>query len=1043
MGQSAPKEGPWHCGPRKDGLKPVQTINLLERSLKVCRDQHQGIVDRSDLRKVWEPFLTDFISCNESETDATVTIAISPSGDVNIVGKGGTPKAQKRDTVYQLAFQTDAIKVGGAEASWRIRIQSPEASYDTVRRCKTTEELTEALMDFLFLGVDKIEIVLVRELIELTFDKVQLMEEYESTHKKKDTRKPLVQNLMWGPILECRLEGEEPLKLFFEKLEETGGKVDKAGVVREMRQLGWHHEAIERFYEGSGGPLDSDGNGLKFKTAKYLRDTAATAPTRTFEARRYYSLTKEPKQDVPVALGKELEAWAKGTVSEVMTKMMQEATEACKDINSWKLLLAWDTMSHSTVEEHIHQARRCEMNGNRTGMQLAVSHAVELLGLYAQFFKTSDSSSKSSTTTLPTGLKPPSTEDFEFMFTITKQAVDDIVENYLSGLNSKERFEEQLELNIVRMVKLIDNVLVPMAEQMTFVDVDERMRFQVFRAIGIRSKGDYLRYANIFLPKYRETFAADKNVIEVYEEAKNLSSKLQKPRNMAQLTTYVNYALFYAEIRREPDEAARICEEGLRESRCIKDGVCTLRHQPVPAEIYNFDLLHKNLDAFQSYLLMVLVTFHSDPWAQERSANRHYVEDEEEELLEEAQEEAAAKTRQKQGRNCANLFGTGQDCLVPPSEETNYQKKTGDPKVMAFKAAPRMSHEESKRLAVLQWLSGRPLSRASKVTARRGDQQDNKLRRVLWVEHVDERPEFLQLMGELHRAGKWGPGSGDAGPTSPAAATRPRDPTSPKLVPASRAASRPSQAPIPDNLLSEHTHLVVCVVQTDSGVRDVDESSHGDESSDDDEPARGGTAGTERSPTDFKPQEWQRILELPLLNWPTRGAPPRTILNIGKRSQKMQQRLQEALNERGVVTTNIVVQSDIGDVELHPGDTLLASEMVPHSSIVMRDVPNIELQFVPRLSAHSIEVLAASSYCDFHEHFVGFRGGQRLHFTAATLLPEERHQQESFLLSSFKVLYTEIEKALATKKDYKQCQRRIRGLSARRNPHLASRRGCR
>lgn len=300
MGQSQAtslKEGFLTCGNRDAeekilfGPSSKDALNLLEDSLKRCGDR--GVIDRTDLVTLWPATLSDnFITTNSAEADHYAHIIVPEDGEVHMVTTRHKKDMKKTD-VLSLALQTDQMTCFSKDKPYyRVRVYSEEANYLRVSRCKKESEIVDLILEVLQTGVDSIDVTICREVLELEFDKVQLVEEYDSAHpgkKAEDLPKQwLITHFLWATVHEYRLEGEEPLQSYFAKLTQllSTGKASsaKADLIKEMTERGAYSKLeIERFSEAF-----AEGTSTHYKTARYLHLNAARAPSRKFEVMRHY-----------------------------------------------------------------------------------------------------------------------------------------------------------------------------------------------------------------------------------------------------------------------------------------------------------------------------------------------------------------------------------------------------------------------------------------------------------------------------------------------------------------------------------------------------------------------------------------------------------------------------------------------------------------------------------------------------------------------------------------------------------------------------------
>jgi|ERR1712216_553756 len=134
----------------------------------------------------------------------------------------------------------------------------------------------------------------------------------------------------------------------------------------------------------------------------------------------------------------------------------------------------------------------------------------------------------------------------------------------------------------------------------------------------------------------------------------------------------------------------------------------------------------------------------------------------------------------------------------------------------------------------------------------------------------------------------------------------------------------------------------------------------------------------------------------------------------------------ETLDSEGSVTRAV----HINGVSLHPGDTLILRGTVTVDDLISRKVRPTQLEFAPCPTIATVGIYAQGYFVDFHHAFTGFREGLNLQTTS-----------EAGTLSEMAAEVNRVN----TKRDHgtkKMPPRRIRGLSARRDPLQAARSGC-
>jgi len=925
---------------------------------------------------------------------------VPEDGEVSMVTTRGH-KGTNTSDIVSLALQTDQMTCFSKDKPYfRVRVYSKEANYLRVSRCKQESEIVQLILEVLQTGVDNIDVTICREVFELEFDKVQIVEEYDSAHPgKKAEHLPkqwLITHFLWATVHEYRLEGEEHLQVYFNKLTQmlATGKQNtaKADMMKEMSER--HHFdklEIERFSEAF-----AEGTSTNYKTSRYLHLNAAKAPTRKFELIRRYDLI--PKGEClddgggQKSLTSERE-WH--TLEDCVKRMMREVESARKRMENWRLTLAWEPGKYITVEEHMHKAKRCQMRNNESGLSGTIQHIVEFLNKHGdnarlRSMHAGESVSKGGADKDPMfcgfnidveRLPQVKPDHMDLIYSVNKKAVDKLVSNYEEGLATQEQFEEKLIATCERMMRLIDNVVLPVARH--------KRSYQSY-ANGLRVKADYMRYLNIYVPSYPNTTALENQ--NVYEDALKIAfSEELKPRDLAAISSCVNYSLFLAEVKRDVAAAAALCEEAVRNVQARE-----LTNQPTPSEIFNWQLLKRNMEAFQCWLVFLAVRFNADSVAQQMELSHIRIGAQ-------AKEQEHRKLQQ-----AAEAAGKDRHCLDRCASKRAMEKKAAQQaKAMALPHVRSnwCRSETPEMRAVHHWIRGRPLyqQQSTDVKASRGhDKPTSAFKIAKWIEAVEELdttalPEDLQE--KLRKAEE------QAAETEEAQGKQGQDDKSSKL------------------------YLLACVVQPRP---EQEQTPRG-------MPRSNLTTGL-RPPKPVSREVWSLNLQEEIRDWPVRGNTHHIKeLKLGKpeESKRFSGLVLAHMDDDGILEH----EARVGDnPNVYPGDTMIVPEDMSIQEFKAAESKKaaglgttLMYRFVPCLKTSSCCILDIVEYVDVHQKFHGFPRGKTLQPANTDFSLEALRAQ---------IAMEKKEEKVNAGQDGAVTRRRIPGLSARRDPKQASARGC-
>eukprot|EP00439_Symbiodinium_sp_Y106_P070151 s430_g12.t1 len=499
---------------------------------------------------------------------------------------------------------------GGKKLLLRAFSEDTPAAEPIVRRCSSTAEVLEHVLGVLQTGAESVNLVLGYEMLQLKFDKMDVVNEAE--HRKKLW---IITHYSWGPVRYYRLwPAPDPLQSQLDSM--VGSKRAKQvqeSILRQLRRGNALPEEVERFIESTGGE-GSDKGFVDGKSDKLLRMLAKQATSRGFWAQE----TNEKFEPLDGNFPREGPKGRKypplpprGAIIDKVDRTIQGLAERlgvlAGDVRNWQLLVDWEPLYIKTMKESLHEAQRLRMMcGDETGhvrMALKTVEVMEKMTLQERL-----ASTKLSNTEWYAVARTP--------VMANKQIADDMFETFQQGAMARDRFEKSLEDHCKRVIGMVEGTLLPMAEH------NKDLERQV---MCLRQKADYLRYMFFWVPPAR---LHGDEIEQTYRRAAELAHRLH-PRHVIGTSVFVNLAAFCAECCREPKQAAAVCRAGLAWGNRPSDRFMT------PGETFGWTLLEKNLEALESQLVVLSVAFDADSFAKHKEALGSEWDEAEEELQEE------------------------------------------------------------------------------------------------------------------------------------------------------------------------------------------------------------------------------------------------------------------------------------------------------------------------------------------------------------------------------------------------------------------------
>lgn len=212
--------------------------------------------------------------------------------------------------------------------------------------------------------------------------------------------------------------------------------------------------------------------------------------------------------------------------------------------------------------------------------------------------------------------------DRDLILSAFKRLVDDLTERFKSGQIEAERFESKLTRLCNKVNNLMDYVLVPQSEAR-----NDHSNL----ALILKTKADYLRYQFCLAPT---TLPPDKlpimgrKISELYEEAHEICKRYLPASHLTTISTACNAAVSQVEIWRNHHGGAMMLREALdeiaeeknpkkkdhdkkdhkKEEKKEEEGPIKRKLANI-SEIFTQHLMERNLDTFESSLLLLAIQF--------------------------------------------------------------------------------------------------------------------------------------------------------------------------------------------------------------------------------------------------------------------------------------------------------------------------------------------------------------------------------------------------------------------------------------------------
>lgn len=998
MGQVAGSPEGRQCGPYSERAHTQARINLLSEFLS----EKDSVVDRSNLSSVYPSSLSDFVTPPREDASCPADVEIASDGNVTLV-KIAPSMGSK---VMKCVFPTPRIFCDGDQARFRMLCLADdggghESSVKVFKRgmpkdlhsslAKTVETLTKPF-----------HLDVARELIRVDYDKVEVIEEVESLRHSDMHDWPscrvivgfnwvVLKKFTFNPLPDMVMDLCNSLLYSTDSKDKIDNRVERNPRLTTKDK--------NRYYEhvGRGPAIDID---------LFLQTKAKYAPERK------YVVEANPAGE---------ESLYKGTLEECLDLLFAEMKTSSVHRENWHLLLGWEPQKIVTLDEYFHHAAQQRNRGNDNAALDTCMQCCDYLNHKYQAYKhveqdlvqTTNRSKKSTSTKLPP-LPQLSEEQVSAIFSSGRTLIDRAVGQYMDGQLSQDRFEDQFLRVSLRMVDFVDCVLLPSAC---------KLNVAAFKLALLRTKADYLRQVVVWVPRARDR---EEEIKQIYNQALGMRHSLPS-WSQATISTYINFAVYCAEVMRDNETAVHLCAAGKEHvERSLHRGGAD--NAPTPSAIFNWSLLESNRRAYCSWLVILQITF--DPRSLESHAACHKPPDVVKEEV----------VQSKSGwRECGGMYAT----YCAPSEKDASETVGAPDHAMKFAKEQEPEHHQSTK-AALQWLKTKPFH----------NHPFKYMEAARWIDAIEvfDATHFID------------PEWVEDEETGQEAAHKP-------TIESKRQAIQQAEA------LEGNTFLAACVLQP-KRLRDIQSEKERKELAARNDPGRGMVSDSDMlhpvsdglSVEHPRPEghdfsfDLIREFELAFPEWPTEHS--RTAadeFHVHIRSMEDLNVVNQALDDDGLIvplkdagepscrkcgyvfaevlpwcpeckTQRQASAWKISGLAVHPGSTLvqIGPKAVKLSFIRNAAEPfKQRLTFVPPLRVASAKVLHKGSYSCFHELFRGWKEHGNLRFLPTPWIPDLHD-----LGRGVREWQTEM-------REPRPPPRRIQGLSARRDPLEAAQRGCR
>lgn len=644
--------------------------------------------------------------------------------------------------VSDLDFDTD-VRLGGGK-TFTVRVNSDQCEYlaPIVRRCESVGAIVDLLVEVLGCGAETLNVSIVHHVLGLMYRKEEVLSEAEDVPSEN---KKIISSYLWGKIMHYQICAEaDPLAPFISRIRDKPGNKDQ--IVREMRARGLAEFDVQRCIECTGGPRR-----VGPRTDRYLRMVARQAHQRRFD--RYVfeeTLTETPRAKLQDAALKNASPSGKRpfrkankvgslqTIEKSVASIIEEIRVASNDVAGWDLLVGWEPLWITTVQESMHEATRHKVFGNDMGFITNTVYAVELLA------KRKTKGEQRPGDTL-------SDQDIDIIIQCNKALLESLAAQVLQGLMPRDRFEDRYQKICDSIIDLLVSYLLPIAQK-------EKNKARV--VLCLRTQADFMRHLHVWVPSRRR----DAHEIEkLYAEAQRVAAQTLPKAHIVAMTVCTNYAVFKAEVGRSFPEAAEVCRRMLRSGEQDEQDAPVLATEMPPSETFNWYQIMHNKVAFESRLVVLRVVFSPADMKEhekleEREGDREappIVIPDGDEVLHEVllpekhdgfhgSDNSNAWADSCLGVRRRTCPGVGPEEKPPPGLTELNEKAATKVEVAATKAVqPQQLVDPPQARAVHRWLRSRPLFRWVEMDEdeRQREEQSERSMQVRWVEHWERHAD--------------------------------------------------------------------------------------------------------------------------------------------------------------------------------------------------------------------------------------------------------------------------------------------------------------
>eukprot|EP00913_Durusdinium_trenchii_P002753 g2546.t1 len=540
----------------------VESIDILQEALA---QPESYVLERADARLEsggdsgrWPSSMEEFTCLDESTSSLKVCLTrdgrmrqVTGEEDQGIfqsLVQMVEEKIQPRHRVLQLQVPgtnllEQASITAGEKILLRVFSEDTPAAEPVVRRA-SPDEVLEHVLGFLQIGAESVNLVLGYEMLQLKYDKMDVVEDAEH----RAGRPWIVTHYAWGPVRHFKLwPAPDPLQKYLDQMADSKRNAYQVQqqILKQLRRQGSTPEEVERFLERTGGE-GSDKGLVDAKSDRLLRMMAKQATTRGFwvqatdeafhpldgnrprEDRNGRTSQPQTQMTCPPLPPRGVHA---NTVEQTMKALVKQMGLLAGDPKNWQLLIDWEPHFAKTMKDSLHEAQRLRMMGDEAGHARMALKTVELMEKMTLQQRLGTA-------------KLNNTEPWRRMWNFVSSDSDPDCTSFRVGAIPRDRFEKLLEQHCKRVIGMVEGTLLPMAEHNKDLE----------RQVMWRERG----YMYFWLPRARQL---EDDIVQTYRRAAEMAQQLH-PKHVIGSSVFVNLACFYAECQRDTEMAITVCKEG-------------------------------------------------------------------------------------------------------------------------------------------------------------------------------------------------------------------------------------------------------------------------------------------------------------------------------------------------------------------------------------------------------------------------------------------------------------------------------------------------